>query len=78
MVIRALYGLKYSSLQFRKYLAETLGNKLGFKSSLIDPDLCYKASTSHIGFEYYSYIIVYVDDIIIIENFPQRYIEMVY
>ena len=78
MVICALYVLKCIALQIRNHTVETLGNKIGFRYSLIDPDLCYKAITSNIGFEYYSYIIVYVDDIIIIENFPQRYIEMVY
>ena len=78
MVICALYGLKFSALQIRNHTVETLGNKIDFNYSLIDPDLWYKAITSNIGFEYYSYIIVYVDDIIIIEKFPQRYIEMVY
>ena len=39
VVIRALYGLKYSVLQFSNHLAETLGNKLGLKYSLVDPDL---------------------------------------
>ena len=28
VVVRALYGLKSSALQFRKHLAETLGNRL--------------------------------------------------
>ena len=39
VVIRALYGLKSSALQFRNHLEETLGNKLDFKSSLSNPDL---------------------------------------
>ena len=29
IVARALYGLKYSALQFQNCLAETLGNRLG-------------------------------------------------
>ena len=77
MVIRALYGLKYSSLQFRKYLAETLGNKLGFESSLVNTDLWYKSITSPDGFEYFLYILVYVGDLLIIDKFTQRYMEIV-
>ena len=42
VVVQAIYGLKSSALQFRKHLAETLGNNLGFKPSLADPDLRYK------------------------------------
>ena len=51
VVFYVLYGLKSSALQFSKHLAETLGNKLGFKSSLANPDLWYKTSTSPDSFE---------------------------
>ena len=77
VVVRALYGLKSSALQFRNTLAEVLGNRLGFKSSLADPDLWYKPSTAPDGKEYYSYILVYVDDLIIIDKCPLKYMEMV-
>lgn len=76
-VVRALYGLKSSALQFRNHLAETLGNKLGFKSSLADPDLWYKPIVSADGFEYYSYILVYVDDLLIIDKEPKAFMEMI-
>ncbi|GFH48973.1 Blackbeard [Chaetoceros tenuissimus] len=52
VVVRALYGLKSSALQFRNHLAATLGNKLGFKSCLADPDLWYKACIDSDGNEY--------------------------
>ena len=45
IIVRALYGLKSSSLQFCNCLAEVLGNRLGFKSFLADPDLWYKPMT---------------------------------
>ena len=77
VVVRALYGLKSSALQFRNHLADTLGNSLGFKSSLADPDLWYKASTDSTGFKYYSYILVYVDDLLIIDKAPNKYMTMV-
>ena len=77
VVICALYGLKSSAPQFRNHLTETLGNKLGFKSSLADPNLCYNAITSPDGFEYFLYILVYVGDLLIIDKFTQRYMEIV-
>ena len=45
MVMRALYGFKSSASQFRNHLSENLGDKIGFKSSLINTDLWYKAIT---------------------------------
>ena len=72
VVVRALYGLKSSALQFRNCLAEALGNKLGFKSSLADPDLWYKPMTDSSGFEYYAYILVYVDDLLLIMKEPKE------
>jgi hypothetical protein len=77
VVVRALYGLKSSALQFRNHLADTLGNKLGFKSSLADPDLWYKAATDPSGNKYYSYILVYVDDLLIIDKLPKRYMSQI-
>ena len=77
VVVRALYGLKSSALQFRNHLADTLGNRLGFKSSLADPDLWYKAATDATGKKYYSYILVYVDDLLIIDKNPRRYMSQI-
>jgi hypothetical protein len=57
IVVRALYGLKSSALQFRNCLAEVLGNRLGFKSSLADPDLWYKPMTSKDGFVFNTMLI---------------------
>jgi hypothetical protein len=77
VVVRALYGLKSSALQFRNHLAETLDNRLGYKSSLADPDLWYKPMTDSTGFKYYAYILVYVDDILIINKDPQKDMAMI-
>ena len=38
IVVRALYGIESSSLQFRNCLAENLGNQIGYKSYLDDPE----------------------------------------
>ena len=76
MIVRALYGLKSSALAWRNHLADTLGNKLGFRSSLADPDVWMKPAVDALGFEYYSYIFVYSDDILIIDKAPQKYMDM--
>ena len=77
VVVRALYGLKSSALQFCKHLAEALGNTLGFKPLLADPDLWYKTMSAPNGFKYYAYILVYVDNILIIDKNPHSFMEMI-
>ena len=57
IITRALYGLKSSALMWCNHLADTIGNKLGFKSSLADPDLWYKAMITSEEVEYYAYIV---------------------
>jgi hypothetical protein len=60
--------LKSSALAWRNHLSDVLSNNLGFKSSLADPDVWYKASITSTGHEYYSYILVYIDDILVIDE----------
>ena len=49
---------------------------MGFKSSISDPDVWLKLSTTPDGFEHYSYILIYTDDILILDNAPKRFIDM--
>ena len=74
-IVRALYGLKSSALAWRNHLSDILHNNLGFTSSLADPDVWYKASIDSRGNEYYSYILVYVDDILVIDENPMRFMQ---
>ena len=74
VVVRALYGLKISALQFQNFVADTLGNKLGFKPSLADPDIWIKLAMTKNGFKYYTYILVYIDGLLIIEKEPSHHI----
>ena len=75
VIRRALHGLKYSALMWRNYIFDVIGNKLGFKSSLSDPDLWMKASTTSCGSKYYPYILVYVDNILIMYKDPSKPME---
>jgi hypothetical protein len=67
IIVKALYGLKTSGAAWRAHFADTL-HSLGFTSSLADPDVWYHADSKPDGFEYYSYILVYVDDILVISH----------
>ncbi|MGH7973897.1 MAG: reverse transcriptase domain-containing protein, partial [bacterium] len=65
IVVRALYGLKSAGASWRAHLAVTL-RELGFKSSLGDPDVWLRSAVKDDGTEYYEYILVYLDDLLII------------
>ena len=77
VIVRALYGLKSSALMWRNHLAEVLGNHTGFRSSLADPYVWMKPEIDQNGFKYYSYILVYVDDILILDKLPEKYMNMI-
>jgi len=67
IIVRALYGLKSSGAAFHAHLADCMRH-LGYKACLADPDLWIKAEIDPDGFEYYSYILVYVDDVLVIHH----------
>ena len=49
IIRRALYGLNSYDLMWRNHISGVIGNELGFKSSLSDPDLWMKASITSSG-----------------------------
>ena len=53
-------------------MSEALGNQLGYKSSLADPDIWYKPMIYADGFEYYAYILGYVDNILLIIKYSKE------
>lgn len=71
LIVRALYGLKSSGAAWRAHLAQSLRD-LGYTPSYADPDVYYRAATKPDGFEYYEYLLVYVDDILCISHKPQE------
>jgi hypothetical protein len=64
LVVKALYGLKSASFSFRSYMAGKL-SEMGFQSSLADPDVWLRAATKGDGEQYYEYVLMYVDDIVL-------------
>jgi len=76
IIVRAMYGLKSSGAAWHAQLSETL-HSMNFKPSLADPDLWYRAACKEDGFEYYEYILVYVDDILAISHQPRSIMETI-
>ena len=66
-VVHALYGLKSAGASFRNHLADCMRH-LGFKPCLADPDLWMKACEKEDGAEYWAYVLLYVDDVMVIHH----------
>ena len=67
LIHKALYGLKSSGAAFRADLAETLYN-IGFVPTRADPDVWRQPEVKKDGFEYYEYVLCYVNDILAISH----------
>ena len=77
IIVRALYGLKSAGASFRNHLGECM-RALGYVPCLADPDLWIKPQTTKDGFEYYSYILCYVDDILVIHHNPKKVMDKIH
>ena len=66
-ILRALYGLKSAGAAFHKHLADCM-TVLGYKYCLAHHDLCYKGTVDLDGDKYYSYILCYVDNILVVHH----------
>ena len=71
IVMKALYGLKGSGEAFRAHLAEKLHN-IGFIPTRADPDVWHRPAVKADGFEYYEYILCYVDDLLAISHDAEK------
>ena len=67
LIRKALYGLRSSGAAFRAHLAETLYD-VGYVPTRADPDVWRWPAMKEDGFEYYEYVLCYVDDIIAISH----------
>ena len=77
IICRALYGMKSSGASWRDAISTALHYEMGFTQCLADNDVWYKKDFSDdIGW-YYSYICIYVDDILIISKKTKAYMESI-
>ena len=72
VVVRALYGLKSAAAAWRHHLAQSIRTELGYEESRADPDVHMKPKVKPSGEQYYSYLIIYVDDILCIDIDPKK------
>ena len=70
IIVKALYGLKSSGAAWRYHFSTYLRNHLKFKATSADPDVYFKKMIRKNGTKYYAYILVYVDDILVINEEP--------
>jgi hypothetical protein len=76
IIVRALYSLKSAGAAFRNHLAVCMTG-LDYKSCLADPEVWMRAKTRDNGFEFYEYVLIYVDDILCISDTPQQSLEQI-
>jgi len=67
LIHRALYGGKVAGRDFWHHLRDCMG-QLGFTSSRADPDVWHRLSKRSTGEEYYEYVLLYVDDVLVISE----------
>ena len=66
-VTHGLYDLKSSGASWRSMFNSTI-LEMGFESTIADPDVYRRANLKPDGFKYYKYILVYVDDVLILSH----------
>ena len=67
LIRKALYSLRSSGAAFCAHLAETLYD-IGFVPTRADPDVWRQPAIKEDGFEYYEYVLCYIDDILAISH----------
>ena len=70
VIVRALYGLKSAGASWRAHLSSVIQSELKYTPSKGDPDMYMKRKIKSNGEAYYSYLIVYVDDLLSIDIDP--------
>ena len=66
LIVRALYGFRSNGKAQKHNFSDILRNELQFKPSFLDQD----------DSKYYTYIVVYVDGILIVDSNQEKYMDM--
>jgi hypothetical protein len=66
-IVRALDGLKSSGAAWKSMFNTSIID-IGFEGTVADPDVYRRANAKPEGFRYYEYILVYVDNVLIISH----------
>ena len=78
VIVRALYGLKSSGAEWKKSFTSYIKHTLGYEPCVGSDDNVYlKAMKDKDGNEYYSYLVVYVDDVLCIHKDPDQILKLI-
>ena len=72
ILTKALYGLKTSARAWRMHLGQVLELEMHFEACKADPDVWMRKATKEDGTEYYEFLLVYTDDILIVSHRPRE------
>jgi Reverse transcriptase (RNA-dependent DNA polymerase) len=70
IVKKALYGLKSSGFSWKKMLTQNLMD-MGYKSTIVDPDMFIRPAVKADGCKYNELLLTYVDDCLCVSANPQ-------
>ena len=70
-IVRAIYGTKCAGKDFRNHLREYM-KMLNYEPCLADPDLWMRPAVHTNGSEYYEYVLLHVDDALVVSEFPKE------
>ena len=75
MIQRALYGLKTAAAAWRSHFQDTIINMLGYKPTYADSDTYFKERSRKDDTKYYSYLVIYVVDVLCLDKNPKIIID---
>ncbi len=70
-LVRALYGLKSSGAAWRAMFSQFIVNVMSFTPTRADADVYMRKNTRNGGNPYYEYLLVYVDDVLVVSHAPE-------
>ena len=76
-LVWALYGLKSSGTAWRAMFSEFVINVMGFKPTRADADVYMRRNLRNGGTPYYKYLLVYVDDVLVISHAPEELMKQI-
>jgi hypothetical protein len=71
LIMRALYGGESAGKDFRNHLRACMRH-LNFESCLADPDVWMRPALKADGSEYYEYVLIYTDDVLVVSTNGER------
>lgn len=78
IIVRALYGLATAGAAWWDHLSNFITNELGYETTRADPDVYRKAMRKEDGEQYYSYLVIYVDDVLCIHHNPKQVMDAIH